>query len=185
MSFRTTDLYGGAITVDLPLGFGDASNIRQIPDHQEVYLDANGYSSIVFDILERVEKSSDEEALQYHFQDLIDGTGDATNVLGQGTSVMAKVPNKPVYTLTYIQTPPTPTTAPKRPIPDFVSIHLILLRLKEQGTDIVITVNVPHYPGEYVKVAEGEATQMMEDGETVKKRVLETFDVKDWGLFEG
>lgn len=109
MSFRSAELFGGAITVDLPVGFGDArsglppplpcnrrltssSTIRQIPDHQEVFLDANGYSSIVFEILERVDKPTDEEALQYHFQDLVDGTGDATNMLDQANAAMPKTP---------------------------------------------------------------------------------------------
>jgi hypothetical protein len=59
------------------------SQIREIPDHQEVYLDADGYSSIVVEILEYVNKNSDEEALQYHFADLIDGTGDSTTILQQ------------------------------------------------------------------------------------------------------
>jgi hypothetical protein len=67
------------------------STIRQIPDHQEVYLDGNSYASIVFDILEYQEKPTDEEAMQYHFQDLVDGTGDSTNVLNQGKSSMDKM----------------------------------------------------------------------------------------------
>ncbi|ORY15830.1 hypothetical protein BCR34DRAFT_558141 [Clohesyomyces aquaticus] len=188
MSFKPTELYGGAIAVDLPAGFGDASNIRQIPDHQEVYLDGNGYSSIVFDILERIEKQSDEEALQYHFADLIDGTGDSTDMLNQGKTVMSKMPTLPVYMLNYIQTPPPrdpshPTS--KRKTPNFTSIHLLLLRLKEQTTDIVITVNVPHYPDDYVKAGVGEATQLMKDGEVVKQKILDSFEIKDWGLFGG
>lgn len=66
------------------------SNIRQIPDHQEVYLDNSGYTSIVFEILQRVEKP-DEEALQYHFHDLVRDTGDSTNVLEQGTGVLGRM----------------------------------------------------------------------------------------------
>jgi len=66
------------------------SNIRQIPDHQEVFLDNSGYTSIVFEILQRVEKP-DEEALQYHFSDLVEGTGDTSNVLERGTGVLGKM----------------------------------------------------------------------------------------------
>ncbi|KAF2011711.1 Mog1p/PsbP-like protein [Aaosphaeria arxii CBS 175.79] len=184
MSFKSTPLYGGAITVDFPTGFGDASNIRQIPDHQEVWLDADGYSSIVVDILEYVNKTSDEEALQYHFHDLIDGTGDSTNMLEQASASMPKTPNKPVYTLSFIQ---TPQPNPRKKEPEFVAIHLILLRLKEQATDIMVTVNLPHYANEYVKAGEGDAgvTPLMRSGEAVAKRILESFQVNDWGLFEG
>lgn len=43
------------------------------------------------EILEYVEKSSDEEALQYHFADLVDGTGDATNILEQGRATFKEL----------------------------------------------------------------------------------------------
>jgi hypothetical protein len=67
-----------------------------------------------------------------------------------------------------------------------VAIYLLLLRLQEQGTDIVITINVPHYAGEYVQAGSpGEKTQLMKEGEAVTKKILETFEVKDWGLFSG
>lgn len=55
-----------------------------------MYLDRDGYSSIVVEILEYQEKGSDEEALQYHFADLIDEE-DSTNILEQGRAVMSKL----------------------------------------------------------------------------------------------
>lgn len=61
----------------------DNSQIREVPDHQEVYLDIAGYSSVVVEILEYVNKGSDEEALQYHFGDLVEGTGDSTTIIKQ------------------------------------------------------------------------------------------------------
>ncbi|KAH6637681.1 hypothetical protein C7974DRAFT_146281 [Boeremia exigua] len=185
MSFTATPLYGGAITVDLPSNFADTSQIREVPDHQEVYLDTNGYASIVVEILEYQEKGSDDEALQYHFADLVDEE-DSTNILEQGHAVMAKLNNKPVYTLKFIQTPP-PDTNPGRKVPEFVYIHLMLLRLKEQGTDLMVSVNIPHYPGEYEKSKNGEdeVTPLMKEGELMKDKILESFEIKEWGLFEG
>ncbi|KAH7401313.1 hypothetical protein BKA66DRAFT_100149 [Pyrenochaeta sp. MPI-SDFR-AT-0127] len=186
MAFTNTPLYGGAITVDLPSGFADASQIRQVPDHQEVYLDAEGYSSIVFEILEYVDKPSDEEALQYHFADLIDGTGDATTILENGRTTMKTLPNNTLLTLSFIQTPPTPNPNPRRKVPEFTYIHLLLLRLKEQGTDLMVTVNIPHYTGEYEKASEeGGKTPLMRDSAAVKEKVLESFQIKEWGLFDG
>ena len=109
MSFKNVELYGGAITVELPAAYGDArfafcshsapattsltkySQIREMPDHQELYLDENGYSGVIFEILEYVEKPTDAEALQYHFADLVDGTGDETNMLEQSNATMLQV----------------------------------------------------------------------------------------------
>ena len=46
--------------------------IRQVPDNQEVYLDKNGFTSLTFDITERVSHlSTDKEALEYHFADIV------------------------------------------------------------------------------------------------------------------
>ncbi|KAF2201319.1 Mog1p/PsbP-like protein [Delitschia confertaspora ATCC 74209] len=210
MSFHTTPLFGGAITVDLPSNFHDVSDIRQIPDNQEVYLDVNGFSSIVVDILERVEKP-DDEALKVHLADVVSGTGDETSVVRQGGVELGKMSNTPASHIHFLQTPSPPTISlssggavqpvnpPSGPshrrTADFTSIHLILLRLTEQTTDIVITVNVPHYPGEYVKdeleggVGNGGQagsfgkTQLMKDAEEVVERILRSFEVRDFGLF--
>jgi hypothetical protein len=94
--------------------------------------------------------------------------------------------NKPVYTLRFIQTPAV-DPANRKKTPEYVYIHLILLRLKEQQTDIMVTVNIPHYAGEYEKPKEGEsdATPLMKGSEAIKSRILESFNIKDWGLFEG
>jgi len=75
-SYTLTPLYGGALTCLLPSTFTDASELRQVLDNQEVYLDSNGYTSLVVEILERVEKGSDREALEWHLKDITDGEDD-------------------------------------------------------------------------------------------------------------
>lgn len=64
---------------------------------------------------------------------------------------------------------------------------MILIRLKEQKTDIVVTVNVPHLPNSYdeneMTPEEGKLGPLMESASKVKERVLDTFEVKDFGLF--
>jgi hypothetical protein len=61
-----------------------------------------------------------------------------------------------------------------------------MLRLKEQGTDVLVNINIPHYVDEYEKAdKEGEETQLMRDSKVIRERVLETFKVEEWGLFDG
>jgi hypothetical protein len=43
----------------------------------------------VLEILEYVSKPSDTEALAYHFDDLVDGTGDSTTILSQSSVTFA------------------------------------------------------------------------------------------------
>lgn len=65
----TTNLYGGSIKVVLPSNFIDASDFRQVPDNQEVFVNDNNNDSIVFDILERV-NAEDEDAVQEHVKEI-------------------------------------------------------------------------------------------------------------------
>lgn len=52
LTYTQHDLYGGAITVSLPTDLVDASDLREIPDHQEVFLREHTLSSIIFEINE-------------------------------------------------------------------------------------------------------------------------------------
>jgi hypothetical protein len=67
------------------------SEIRQVPDNQEVYLDKDGFTSIVVDILERVEKP-DNEALKFHLNDIVDEDAGETKVWTTGEAYFAKLP---------------------------------------------------------------------------------------------
>jgi hypothetical protein len=87
--------------------------------------------------------------------------------------------------MTFIQTPAPPAPGSTRKLPEYVYIHLILLRLKEQGTDVLVNVNIPHYEGEYEKADEGQETRLMRESQAVKEKVLESLWVVEWGLFDG
>lgn len=83
-------LFGGAITTALPPTFADVSEIRQVPDHQEVWLDRDGFTSVVVEVLERVEKA-DEEALQFHLSDLVEEDAGAVQVWGSTEVILGKM----------------------------------------------------------------------------------------------
>ncbi|KIX06897.1 uncharacterized protein Z518_04873 [Rhinocladiella mackenziei CBS 650.93] len=65
-TYGVRELYGGAMTVELPVEFIDSrhlantlnSNIRQIPDHQEVFLSPTTLTSVIFEINAYVESST-------------------------------------------------------------------------------------------------------------------------------
>lgn len=65
-----------------------------MPDNQEVYLDTSGFTSIVFDILERVDKP-DEQALNFHLQDLAEEDADDCQVWTTGAVHFSKLPYVP------------------------------------------------------------------------------------------
>ncbi|PBP18743.1 ran-interacting Mog1 protein [Diplocarpon rosae] len=155
-TYTSTPLFGGALIVDLPSNFADVSanrgsTIRQVPDHQEVYLDKDGFTSIIFDITERLMPPSE---------------------------------HTPAYTLIATQTPPP---QPGSTSPDFTAIVLTLIRLEQESTDILVTINVPHIQGEYtveeVDMQMGKQGRLIESAVEHAAKIWETFKIKDWGLF--
>jgi len=71
------------------------STIRQVPDNQEVYLDTNGFTSVMFDILERVaepDAATDEAALKFHFEDITSGSPETTRFWTSSVVSLSKMP---------------------------------------------------------------------------------------------
>lgn len=68
-----------------------------------------------------------------------------------------------------------------------MGILLTVIRLVEQKTDVVIAVNMPHVAGTYdaagVDLAAGRHGALIGDAMRYRERILETFEVRDWGLF--
>lgn len=54
------ELFGGALSIELPSRFVDLSQFRQIPDHQEVFADGNTDQSIIIEINELLKEGTEE-----------------------------------------------------------------------------------------------------------------------------
>lgn len=87
--FKKRQLFGGALTISIPSEWRDVSDVRQVPDNQEVYQDCTvnqGQENslvgtggcIIVEILER-QNVSDEEAASFFFWDLAQANGGGSN----------------------------------------------------------------------------------------------------------
>ncbi|CAD6443068.1 30ae0cf1-48eb-4e0b-8ef6-96c82c6c237c [Sclerotinia trifoliorum] len=192
-TYTSTPLFGGALIVDLPSTFADVSTIRQVPDHQEVYLDKDGFTSIIFDITERVgtagsSPATDGAAMTTHLEDIVDSDLDTVKVWSITDTKFTKLPEGiPAYTLIATQTPPHDPNS-HTSAPDFTAIVLNLIRLERERTDILVTINVPHIKGEYsaddVDLQLGKQGKLIENAVEHAAKIWETFKIKDWGLFD-
>ncbi|XP_060718364.1 ran guanine nucleotide release factor isoform X2 [Tachysurus vachellii] len=63
-------LFGGAMSAVLPLNTKDISELREIPDNQEVFAHTNTDQSIIIELLEYQSHVDDSEAARYHFEDV-------------------------------------------------------------------------------------------------------------------
>jgi len=196
VTFKEVKLFGGAILCDIPSNFADVSTIRQVPDNQEVFLDKDGFTSIVFDITERVGPDGSDEkidgtAMTVHLEEIVDEDLETVKVWSMTRTEFSELPPKtPAYTLMATQTPQPTSAHPssRAESPDFTAILLNLIRLEKQQTDVLITINVPHIKGEYtadsVNLERGEQGRLIEDAVEFCAKIWETFEVRDWGLFE-
>ncbi|KAL9607965.1 MAG: hypothetical protein Q9167_007176 [Letrouitia subvulpina] len=195
-SFKNVELFGGAITASLPSDYIDASSIRQVPDHQEVYLSVNGFNTIIFDLAERVSQlPTDHDALSFHLEDIVE-SGDACEIWHTDTVGLPNFPpNTPAYRLTATIIPQATAAngafLPSRPhTPTYTVVLLTLIRLAPQSTDVVVTINIPHIPGEQepldqVNFEQGQMGSLVAEGVRFQDEIMNTLQINDWGLFGG
>ncbi|KAK8076119.1 Mog1p/PsbP-like protein [Apiospora phragmitis] len=183
-SYQTTPLFGGALVCDLPSNFADVSKLRQVPDNQEVWIDRDGFTSLVFEIDERVgEKGNgpeiDGRAMTTHLEEIVGDDIDRTKVWNTTPTLFSK--------LEYVSSTFIVRLLAEKASPDFTAIILTLVRLEREKTDLLVTINVPHIRGEYneedVDLELGRQGKLIGDAVDYAARIWETFKVKDWNLF--
>ena len=72
--------------------------------------------------------------------------------------------------------------------PDFTVISLTIIRLEEQKTDILISVNSPHVPGQYnpedVDMENGKLGPIWEQALRLRDMVLRTFKIESYDFLQ-
>ncbi|KAI7897504.1 uncharacterized protein BX663DRAFT_528061 [Cokeromyces recurvatus] len=186
---KTQPLFGGAIEVAVQDSFIDASQFRQIPDNQEVFVDMATQQSLIFELLEQVE-ATNEEIAKFHFQQLADDndasemsitTVDILNP--QTASPLLPCNTTEVYMLEGIQ---KISKFNETNAFNTVDIVLVVVRLKNVSTDFVISINAPiqldSKSSEQKSANETKAIHI----ENVKQdmlAILNKLQVKNWNLF--
>ncbi|KAJ7694145.1 hypothetical protein B0H17DRAFT_1057967 [Mycena rosella] len=141
MAFTTRELFGGAITAAASPTLVDASDLRQVPDTQEVLLYPDSSVSIIVEILQRVDAEDDDPAIRYHFGSLAHDNSAQSTVV----NAVAVIPNTrgdntpPAITLSGVQLVPKFNLT----TPDQVRVLMALFRVTDKRVDLVVTFNVP------------------------------------------
>ncbi|CAN0923686.1 Probable ran guanine nucleotide release factor [Linum grandiflorum] len=194
-SYSERPLYGGAISSIFPPRFEDVSNVRQVPDHQEAFVDPARDESLVFEVLELKNEVGDNGSAAWFLQDLV------TEQDGEGFTLMEQSEVVEVPGLRYMNLPVTISTAvgqmavskgrQGREAQNIVKVYLANVRLKEVRTDMLITAYEPvliNPSSESASaVGAGLATSAAQSGVVpmadVFKCAVSSFKVYDWNLF--
>eukprot|EP00931_Biecheleriopsis_adriatica_P039642 TRINITY_DN22658_c0_g1_i1.p1 TRINITY_DN22658_c0_g1~~TRINITY_DN22658_c0_g1_i1.p1 ORF type:complete len:213 (+),score=49.92 TRINITY_DN22658_c0_g1_i1:79-639(+) len=178
---REVELYGGAISCDLPRSFSDASNFREVPDHQEVWVDTCSDRSLMIEILESKDVT-DDEAISFFLSDLaaFNAAVDPT-VVERRVLAAEEVPHLPPEVRCLHGVGEQTIAKFKEVRGNRVRIHAAALRLQHQSTDILITLNDPVAIDPESSSASAPAADSR--AEAIFSSVLRSFRIVDWNLF--
>ncbi|GAV80289.1 Mog1 domain-containing protein [Cephalotus follicularis] len=140
-------LFGGAIASTFSSRFQDVSNLRQVPDHQEVFVDPARDESLIFELLDYKHDIGDNGSAAWFLQDL------ATEQDAEGCTLIDQSGVVEASGLQYRNIPAIVTTAvgqmaiskgrQGREAQNIVKVYLANIRLKEVGTDVLVTAYEP------------------------------------------
>jgi len=149
--FVKRELFGGAITVNLPAHFEDVSNIREVPDHQEVYIDKLTEASLIIELLDYDDSLSHDKAASYHYEELVQcNEAEGAEILATGIIsvpgfmpfIDSAYPRCGLIGSQQVKKFKKAGYNPDKPVDD-IGILLLLLRLTSVSTDLLLTLNVP------------------------------------------
>ncbi|KAK7487968.1 hypothetical protein BaRGS_00020869 [Batillaria attramentaria] len=138
-------LFGDAIAGILPSDVQDMSEVREIPDNQEVFAHPNTDQSIIIEILEFVQET-DEQALRTHFEDLASSNDAASSsdscILGTEVLDRQQLAMKQCSCAYWLMGQQRVSKFNESAKND-VNLHMVLYRLPQFTTDILVTFNDP------------------------------------------
>ncbi|KAI0747915.1 Mog1p/PsbP-like protein [Daedaleopsis nitida] len=171
------ELFGGAITVSLPTDLIDASDFRQVPDTQEVFVSSTSDISLIVEVLQSVDATDLRQAAGLHF-DALAHDNDATS---QTIADTAENPNGSDGT-----TPDPVVLYGTQTVKKFnsrsadeVRILLALYRVPDKNVDLVMTMNVPMTSAKGGAVSEADWTAARATFDVAAKSLR----IVDYGLF--
>ena len=189
--FDIRELFGGAIISRLPRDYIDASDLRQIPDHQEVFLSPKTLTSIIIEINQYVPFPDDAAAVHYHFKDVMPTTDRLESDLATPMQVdMPAMKDYPTYFLTGTIIEPvvdkkvpsalpvewqqTPATKEVKTV-----VYQLVVRMKKYETDLCVRINVPFKELE----VQGKVKEEEDYVKGIMEEIVKSLEVKDFELF--
>jgi len=182
--------FGGAITSKVPISFEDVSVVRQVPDHQEVYVDRESEMSLIVELLNYEENVGDESCAMYYFEDLAkcneaqNSTVDRNEISKSGNNLLAL--NHPCVSCTLLgRQTVTKLNQESGTTADIVQIMLLVIRLPEVTTDMLVSLNIPI--GKKLKKDDKNLStssdDIVEKANRIMESILGSIKIVNWALF--
>ncbi|KAJ6858284.1 hypothetical protein NC652_040756 [Populus alba x Populus x berolinensis] len=186
-------LFGGAISSTFPVRFQDVSNIRQVPDHQEVFADPSRDESLVFELLDLKPDINDNESAVWFLQDLAnEQDAQGFTLVDQSGVVEVPIGDSSAPFTTAIGQMGISKGRQGREAQNVVRVYLANLRLKNAGTDVLVVAHEPILISPLSESASAVGPGLLPAAQSgflpmseVFKVAVSSFKVNDWSLFGG
>ncbi|XP_065656039.1 ran guanine nucleotide release factor isoform X3 [Hydra vulgaris] len=141
-SLKEKLLFGGALSCFIPKNSQDASMIRDIPDNQEVFLHASNEQSIMIDIVE-YQAVEGEESARYYFEDLASLNDSSENKVLCVEKIHKEDTCMKLHSEAWALSGQQYATKFNENTKNLIEIDLLLYRLPQFSTDILVIMNSP------------------------------------------
>eukprot|EP01004_Peranema_trichophorum_P009219 NODE_7966_length_725_cov_25.621262_g7350_i0.p1 GENE.NODE_7966_length_725_cov_25.621262_g7350_i0~~NODE_7966_length_725_cov_25.621262_g7350_i0.p1 ORF type:complete len:211 (+),score=33.10 NODE_7966_length_725_cov_25.621262_g7350_i0:66-635(+) len=179
------ELFGGAIVCNIPDGFIDCSQFRQIPDHQEVYHDDSTDVSIIIELLDISEGVTDENLGMHHYRVLASDNSAQFEVRRAETLGSSALPHLPHDSYRQLVCGNQKISKFGESAENTVNVMIMAIRLRPpHNTEILISFNAPATihanSSSKGRVPIGIDNQFCEQ---IFTSIIESFKINDYSLF--
>ncbi|EQC31774.1 hypothetical protein SDRG_10563 [Saprolegnia diclina VS20] len=177
-------LFGGAISCDVPSGFADVSEFRQVPDNQEVFADAVTDRCVIIELLQMEETIGESATGTFYFNEIAD-----SNACAPTDRHVAQAFTMPASEVHGLQVPAhiavgTQAVAKyKEAAKNVIQVYVCCLRLPRATTDLVVSVTVP-ISVDPNSSSRGHIPTDVDEGSVFLKAIFRSLAVHDWDLFQ-
>jgi hypothetical protein len=142
MHWKEVSLYGGSATCMMPATWVDASSLRDVPDHQEVYVhpEAQFEQSVIIEILQYESSFPDTDAGMHFFNDLANADGSTSIEIDATRNASEKVKFLELD-VTQIHVQGVQTKAKTGPASEMGPVFVLMdvIRVPRFDSDILVT----------------------------------------------
>ncbi|XP_034438991.1 ran guanine nucleotide release factor [Hippoglossus hippoglossus] len=180
-------LFGGALSAVIPLTATDISELREIPDSQEVFAHTHTDQSLIVELVEYQAQVADQDSARYHFEDI----AGSNKALEAGACAVISVVALPKSDLSLSQCSSAWMLTGTQSVSKFneearnaVTLHLGVFRLPQFSTEVLITFNDPQSISPDSSSAAALETHKVPWSLQDFQRLLQTLTLHNPGLFE-
>ncbi|XP_058494080.1 ran guanine nucleotide release factor [Solea solea] len=186
IAYQPYPLFGGAMSTVIPHSATDISELREIPDNQEVFAHTHTDQSLIVELVEYQGQVSDQDSVRYHFEDIA-GSNKALEPGAFGVTSIVALPQSELSlsecSSAWMLTGTQCVSKFNEEVKNVVTLHLGLFRLPQFSTDILITFNDPQSISPDSSSASAAGTHRAPWTVQDFERLMKTLSLHNPGLF--